>query len=308
MDIVLADVRPDDARQRVGGGDGEAAPQRHETDAGHVGVELARALPVREERLVEQRRGDDAVQLQALGIPRLRDGRGDEAERHGGHEIHEHGEDERDQHHHGVAASDPADPGQKAPVDRVPADFRQNAREDRLRDRFGDPAHPEGQRQQDGGAHDACERGPAARADVQHGERGGSCAGQAADQSGRDVADPLPHQLAVGIVTPAGQRVGHQQGEQAVDGADEGEYERRLQGAGDEVEGEPGSKLGGPDTVAPRTGASPNQSEAARLPMIRAASGAGRNRRILRGQPQLTASATAATATASGLTAATGGP
>ena len=58
-------------------------------------------------------------------------------------------------------------------------------------------------------------------------------------------------------------------------------------------------RLGRPAGIGPMTGAPGNQSTAASVPAIRAASGAGSDLRTLRGQKKATASATAPTMSAS---------
>ena len=67
-----------------------------------------------------------------------------------------------------------------------------------------------------------------ASADVDHRSHGGPGAGNAADQPGNHVANPLADQLAVGVVPRAGQRVRDQGGKQTVHRAEQRENEGRL--------------------------------------------------------------------------------
>ena len=70
--------------------------------------------------------------------------------------------------------------------------------------------------------------GRAAGADIGHGTHGGAGAGQPTEQSRNHVAESLAHKLAVRVVTGTRQGVGDQRCEQAVNGPQQGENNRRM--------------------------------------------------------------------------------
>ena len=62
--------------------------------------------------------------------------------------------------------------------------------------------------------------------------------GRPPDQPRSHVVDALTDQLPVRVVARTGHRIGYQGGEQAVDGAEERDDQRRLNGARQHIEGE----------------------------------------------------------------------
>ena len=237
---MLLDVEPDRVDELVGGGDGEAAAQRHQADPGGELVRLRLAIARAEEGSVEQGRGDDGIELQALELAGAGHAGGDEPDADGGHEVQEHGHRQRDEHDDEVLPLHAMDAGQEAPVDDVPADLEQDPGQRRVGNGLDIPAEAQHQRQQDRRAEDARDRRPAAGAQVDDRAQRGPRPGQPADEAGRHVADALPHELPVGVVAGARHGVGDEGGEQAVDGPQQGDDDRRLHGVEQDAAAEVG--------------------------------------------------------------------
>ena len=121
--------------------------------------------------------------------------------------------------------------GEEAPVDDVPADLDQNARESGERNRLDVGPETQQERQQEQREYRARRPGPPAGAYVGHRIHGSPGAGQSADEARERVADALAYEFPVRVVARAGERVGHQAGEQTHHRADERENERGLHGA-----------------------------------------------------------------------------
>ena len=188
-------------------------------------------LRLPEERPIQHGDGDDAVELQLFQLFRVGHSRCDQSDGDCGDQVHEHGEAQRHQHDHEVIAADSADAGKKIPVDDVPTDLHEDAGQDGVRNRLHVSAETQHQRQQEDRPQCAgCPRGSAG-AYVGHGPQGGPGSGHAPEYSRDHVADALTHQFPVRIVPRTGQRVGHQRSEEAVDRAQQGENEGRLQRA-----------------------------------------------------------------------------
>ena len=229
-DFMVPDVGADHVDQPVGGGDGEAPPERHHADARRIGVRRGGSFSSGEEGPIQQRHRDHAVEFQVLQLPGVGHSRGDQPDRHRGYQVDEHREGQGRQHDEEVFAPDAVRPGEKTPVDDVPGDPHQDARQRRERNRFDvstEAEHHQGE-QNDRPQRARCP-GPSAGSDVDHRARGAPGAGQSAEQAGGHVADALADQFPIRLVATPGQRVGHEGGQEAVDRTEQGEDQRRLQ-------------------------------------------------------------------------------
>ena len=225
--LMILDVVADHPHQLVGGGDREAAAQRHQPDSRRERVGADAGL-FGQERHVEQRHGDDAVEFQALQLACVRHPGRDQPDRHRRDQVDEHREPERQQHHEQVFAAHAVHAGDHPPVDDVPSHLHQDARQHGMRNRLHEAAQAQQQRQHHHRAQRARDLRRAAGADVDHRSHGGPRTGNAAEQPGNNIAEALADQLAVGVVTGAGHRVRHQRGKQAVHGPEQRENEGRL--------------------------------------------------------------------------------
>ena len=115
-----------------------------------------------------------------------------------------------------------------AEIDDVHADFHQHTGERRVRNHRGDGAHAQHHGHQHQRVDHARQAGHAAGADIDHRAHRGAGAGNAAEETRHRVAHALADQFLVGIVARAGHVVGHQRGEQAVDGTQHGENKGRF--------------------------------------------------------------------------------
>ena len=134
-------------------------------------------------------------------------------------------------------APDAVKAGEEAPVDDVPADLDQNARESGERNRLDVGSQTQQERQQEQREYRARRPGPPAGADIGHRIHGCPGAGQSADEARERVADALADEFPVRVVARAGERVGHEAGEQTHHRADQGENERGLHRARQESSG-----------------------------------------------------------------------
>ena len=98
------------------------------------------------------------------------------------------------------------------------------------------PPQTQHQREQDGRSYHSRNLGPAAGSYVHDCAHRGAGAGEAPYEPGDGVTDSLAHQLPVGVVTRAGDRVGHEGREQAVNGAEQRNDQRGLDGARNDVQ------------------------------------------------------------------------
>ena len=161
---------------------------------------------------------------------------------YGGDEIEEDGEPEGDQHYQEVLPLNAVEAGDEAPIYDVPADLHEYAGEDGVGDRLDvcSETQAEGQGQEDCRAKHPRDRRPPARADVYDRAEGGPGAGQSPYEARDHVADALADELPVRVVAGTGHSVGYEGGEQAVDGAEQGDDQRWLDGLQQYVHGDIG--------------------------------------------------------------------
>ena len=191
-----------------------------------------------EEGLVQQGHGNHTVELQPLELACAGHTRGDHAYCHGCDQVEEDGESQSDEHHHEVLPLNAMDAGQEAPVDDVPADPHQYSGEDRVRDGLDVLSQTQNEGQQYRGPNRPGDLRAPAGPYVHDRAQGGPRARQPPDEPGSYVADALANQLPVWFVARARHGVCDEGGQQAVDGAEQRNDERRLDGMHQCVDGQ----------------------------------------------------------------------
>ena len=168
----------------------------------------------------------NALALQGAHLVDREDVGDEDADAHGGDQVHQNGEGNHQIHNQRTADRDAVGALDEAPVDDVDTDLQGDAREDGLRDLGGHAGEGEDHHHQDQGAADAREGAAAAALDVDHGAHGGAGAGQATEEAGGEVAEALANQFFVGVVLGAGDAVGHHRGQQGIDAAEHAQHGR----------------------------------------------------------------------------------
>ena len=150
---------------------------------------------------------------------------GDEnANKHRGDQIHQHGEGNHQVHDQRPIEGDAVGALDEIPVDDVDTHLQGNASQHRLRNLGGEWSSHQDHQHQDHRAEDAGEGAAAAALDVHHRAHGGASAGQATEQATHQVAQALANQFFVGVVLSAGEAVGHHRGEQGINAAEHAKH------------------------------------------------------------------------------------
>ena len=128
-DLVILDVRADHHHELARRRHGEAPAQQDHADTRRVRVGGGSVQAVCEEFPIEDWDGHHAVEFQAFELSAVSHSRRDQSDRHGSQHVDEDREPQRDQHDRQVLAFEAMETGNQAPIDDVPTDLDQDARE-----------------------------------------------------------------------------------------------------------------------------------------------------------------------------------
>ena len=142
------------------------------------------------------------------------------ANAHSGEEVDKDGNQEDYNEHDCVGTRNLHQVLESLEIYDTPAHGEEDAGEDRERYVFHHAPEAQHDGQQEDSMYHAGELGTSARLDVDDGSHGGTGTWQTTEEAGDSVAYALPYELAVGVVLGFGDIVGHNRGEQRIDGAE----------------------------------------------------------------------------------------
>ncbi len=147
----------------------------------------------------------------------------DHTDAYSGEEVDEYGDEEDNNEHHGVGLGDAQQVFEAFEVDDAPADGDEDTGEHGEGHVLDETAQTEEHGEEEQGMNHAAELGAATALDVDDGTHGGTGTGKSAEETGNGIADALSDEFLVAVVLGLGDVVGHDGGEEGVDGSETGE-------------------------------------------------------------------------------------